>query len=184
MTRRRNPHSPPMRAWIGLGANLGDPATTFAEALRHVDALAGVGVCRISSVWRSAPLDAPGPDYHNAAAELRVQGTPQALLAGLLRIEDALGRTRPFRHAPRIIDLDFLLARDDEGAPVLLDTAFLRLPHPRLHERAFALAPLAELDPALDVPGQGSVATLLEACAGQPIERIAPLSVRLRGKNP
>lgn len=172
-----------MRAWIGLGANLGEPAGTFAEALRRVDTLAGIDVSRTSSIWRSAPVDAPGPDYHNAVAELRAHCTPQALLASLLRIEKALGRTRPFRHAPRIIDLDFLLAQDDEGAPVIVATASLCLPHPRLHERAFALAPLAELDPALEVPGHGRVTALLEACAGQPIERIAPPLAGWNGKN-
>jgi len=132
-------------------------------------------VLRCSSLYRSAPVDADGPDYRNAAAELATARAPQALLEALLDVERALGRERPYRNAPRRIDLDFLLGADDSGAPMLVDTATLQLPHPRLHERAFALAPLAELDPSLDVPGHGSVDTLLRACAGQRVEREAPL---------
>lgn len=164
-----------MRAWIGLGANLGDAPAAFVRALRRLDALDDVDVVRCSSLYRSAPIDADGPDYRNAAAEVFTRRTPQALLDALLDVERALGRERPYRNAPRRIDLDFLLGADDSGAPTLVDTATLQLPHPRLHERAFALAPLAELDPSLDVPGHGSVAALLRACAGQRVEREAPL---------
>mgnify|MGYP001115883831 CR=1 FL=1 len=159
-----------MRAWIGLGANLGDAADTFGQALGRLDALPDLAVLRCSSLYRSAPVDADGPDYRNAAAELATARAPQALLEVLLDVERALGRERPYRNAPRRIELDFL-----PGAPMLVATATLQLPHPRLHERAFALAPLAELDPSLDVPGHGSVATLLRACAGQRVEREAPL---------
>ena len=164
-----------MRAWIGLGANLGDAADTFGQALGRLDALPDLAVLRCSSLYRSAPVDADGPDYRNAAAELATARAPQALLEALLDVERALGRERPYRNAPRRIDLDFLLGADDSGAPMLVDTATLQLPHPRLHERAFALAPLAELDPSLDVPGHGVFHTLLRACAGQRVEREAPL---------
>jgi len=169
-----------MRAWIGLGANLGDSADTFVQALDRLDALADVDVVRCSSLYRSAPVDASGPDYRNAAAELATTRAPQALLEALLEIERALGRERPYRNAPRRIDLDFLLGTDEAGAPILVDTAALQLPHPRLHRRAFALAPLAELDPSLDVPGYGSVATLLNECAGQRVARAAPLPFAAR----
>lgn len=165
-----------MRAWIGLGANLGDAASSFADALRRLQALDDVDVRAVSSIYRSAPVDAPGPDYRNAAAELETRCAPQPLLDALLRIEAALGRTRAYRNAPRPIDLDFLLAADDGGRSLRIDTGALKLPHPRLHERAFALAPLAELDPSLEVPGHGDVAALLRACAGQRIERESALS--------
>lgn len=160
-----------MRAWIGFGANLGDARSTFGQALGRLDALDDVDVLRCSSLWRSAPVDADGPDYRNAAAELVTTRTPHALLEALLRIERALGRTRPWHHAPRRIDLDFLLGTRDDGTPIRIDSPELQLPHPRLHRRAFALAPLVELDPTLDVPGHGNVAELLHACAGQRIER-------------
>lgn len=164
-----------MRAWIGLGANLGDAASTFVEALRRVQALADVDLRAVSSIYRSAPVDAPGPDYRNAAAELDARCAPRPLLDALLRIETALGRTRAYRNAPRPIDLDFLLAVDDDGRPLRIDTDALQLPHPRLHERAFALAPLVELDASLQVPGHGDVATLLRACSGQRVERESAL---------
>ncbi len=171
-----------MRAWIGLGANLGDPAATFVRALRRLDALDDVDVVRASSLYRSAPLDAAGPDYCNAAAELVTARTPQALLDALLDVERALGRTRPYRNAPRGIDLDFLVATRDDGAPIRVDTATLQLPHPRLHERAFALAPLAELEPSLQVPGHGRADELLRACVGQRVEREGVLpSLRTTG---
>ncbi len=164
-----------MRAWIGLGANLGDASSTFVRALGQLEALADAEVVRCSSLYRSAPVDADGPDYRNAAAELVTRCTPQALLDALLEVERALGRQRPWRNAPREIDLDFLLGHADDGTPILLDTPTLRLPHPRLHERAFALAPLAEFDASLDVPGHGNVGALLRACAGQRVEREAAL---------
>src|SRR5690606_15261612 len=97
--------------------------------------------------------------------------TPRALHSFPTRRSSDLGRTRAFANAPRPIDLDFLLALDDDGRTLHIDTASLRLPHPRLHERAFALAPLAELDPSLEVPGRGGVAALLRAHADQRIER-------------
>ncbi|HEY0879179.1 MAG TPA: 2-amino-4-hydroxy-6-hydroxymethyldihydropteridine diphosphokinase [Zeimonas sp.] len=163
-----------MRAWIGLGANLGDATSTFVQALGRLDALDGVDVVRCSSLYRSAPVDAGGPDYRNAAAELVTARTPQAMLQALLDVEGALGRTRPYRNAPRRIDLDLLLCTRDDGTPLRVATTALQLPHPRLHERAFALAPLAELDPSLEVPGHGKVGALLRACAGQRVEREAP----------
>lgn len=158
-----------MRAWIGLGGNLGDAARTISQALSRLDALPDVDVVRASSLYRSAPVDSSGADYLNAAAELDTMREPQALLDELLAIERALGRERPYRNAPRTIDLDLLLAmRGDEA--VRIQSPTLTLPHPRLHERAFALAPLAELDATLVVPGHGPVATLLQACRGQRIE--------------
>lgn len=164
-----------MRAWIGLGANLGDPVATFVQALRRLDALDDIDVVRASSLYRSAPVDAHGPDYRNAAAELATRRAPQALLDALLDVERTLGRTRPYHNAPRGIDLDFLLATHDDGAPIRVATATLQLPHPRLHERAFALAPLAEIEPSLEVPDRGRVDELLRACIGQRVEREAAL---------
>lgn len=163
-----------MRAWIGLGANVGDGAGAIARALACIAALPDVDVQRVSSLYRSAPVDAGGPDFTNAAARVETTRTPQALLDELLAIEAKLGRVRSHRNAPRTIDLDLLLACDERGA-IVVDTPTLTLPHPRLASRAFALAPLAELDPALQVPGIGPVGTLLDACTGQRIERIGAM---------
>jgi len=171
-----------MRAWIGLGANLGDPAASFVQALHRLEAFGDIRIVRCSSRYRSAPVDADGPDYRNAAAEAVTTRTPQALLDALLDVEGSLGRTRPYPNAPRVIDLDFLIGERDDGTPIVVDTPTLRLPHPRLHERAFALAPLAELDPSLTVPGRGSVYRLLCDCRGQRVEREAPLAFAPRSK--
>lgn len=169
--------STPTRAWIGLGANLGEPSRALAAAVSALGALPGARLRRVSSLYRSAPVDAPGPEFLNAVAEVETTLAPEALLAALQAIEAAAGRERPWRNAPRTLDLDLLLAVDAAGRPLRIASPSLTLPHPRLHARAFVLAPLAEIDPALAVPGHGSVAELLAACTGQAIERIGALAL-------
>jgi len=164
-----------MRAWIGLGANLGDATAAIARAVSAIDALPGTRVARRSSLYRSAPVAARGPDFLNAVIEVETALAPQALLAQLLAIEAGEGRERPYRNAPRTLDLDLLLAVDESG-PLRVDSPSLTLPHPRMHLRAFVLAPLAEIAPAMVVPGQGPVATLLAECADQRIERAGALT--------
>lgn len=133
------------RAYIGLGANLGaDLAQTLADAARCLAALPGTQLVALSSAWRSAPVEAHGPDFLNAVAALDTELAPLDLLDAVQAIELAHGRERPYRNAPRTLDLDVLLydAR-------VLDTPRLTLPHPRLHERAFVLRPLLEIAPEL-----------------------------------
>ncbi len=156
------------RAWVGLGANLGDAAATLAAAFDALAALPRTRLAARSSLYRSAPVDAGGPDYLNAAAALDTALDPEVLLDALLAIESRHGRERPYRNAPRTLDLDLLLYGD-----VVLDSPRLTLPHPRLHGRAFALAPLAELWPDGEVPGRGRIDALLAGLADQPIERVA-----------
>jgi 2-amino-4-hydroxy-6-hydroxymethyldihydropteridine diphosphokinase len=156
-----------MRAFVGLGANLGDAAGALREALRELGAAAGVRVVRNSSFYRSAPVDAAGPDFVNAVAELETRLDAPALLALLQAIELRHGRERPYRNAPRTLDLDLLLYGDDTIA-----TPTLTVPHPRLHERAFVLFPLSELEPALQIPGRGPIQDELAHCRGQAIERL------------
>jgi 2-amino-4-hydroxy-6-hydroxymethyldihydropteridine diphosphokinase len=148
--------------WIGLGANLGDARAALVGAVRAMDRLEGTQVLRVSSLYRSAPVDAAGPDYLNAVAELATTLAPQALLEGLQAIERTAGRERPYRNAPRTLDLDVLLWGDQRIA-----TPTLTVPHPRLAERAFVLLPLAELRPGGVTPGQ------LQAVAAQRIECVA-----------
>ena len=155
-------------AYVGLGANLGDARTALGSAFEALAALPGTELLRRSSIWRSAPIDSGGPDYLNAVAELRTTLAPLELLHRLQAIELAHGRERPYRNAPRTLDLD-LLTMDG----ISLATPELTLPHPRAHERAFVLAPLAERAPQLEIPGHGRVAALLPAVAGQRIERLA-----------
>jgi len=157
-----------MTAWVGIGANLGDAQANVLDALERLTWTPGVRLLRASSLYRTAPIDSSGDDYVNAVAEVDTLLSARALLAVLLDIEQAHGRERPYRNAPRTLDLDLLLY-DDE---VIADAPALLVPHPRMHERAFVLAPLAELAPALQIPGRGRVAELLPLVAEQAIERM------------
>jgi 2-amino-4-hydroxy-6-hydroxymethyldihydropteridine diphosphokinase len=158
------------RVFVGLGANLGDAAATLAAALRALDALPGTQRVATSSLWRSAPLDAGGPDYLNAVAELRSTLDPAALLQALQAIEATHGRERPYPNAPRTLDLDLLLHGD-----TVLATPMLTLPHPRLHQRAFVLEPLAEIAPGLLLPaGLGPLGPWRRAAVGQALQRLGP----------
>ena len=132
------------RIFVGLGANLGDAAATVQAAFDALDALPGTHCVARSSLYRTAPVDAAGPDYLNAVAELRSMLEPELLLAALQALEARFGRERPYRHAPRTLDLDLLLYGVRRIA-----TPTLTLPHPRLHERAFVVTPLAEIAPDL-----------------------------------
>jgi len=153
--------SAPVSAWIGLGANLGDRLATLRTALSAMGALPGTRVQGVSSLYGSAPVDAGGPDYLNAVAQVQTTLAPHALLAQLQAIEQAAGRERPYRNAPRTLDLDILLYGDE-----VIDTPTLTVPHPRMGGRAFVLRPLAEIDASLVAP------EALAAVAEQRIERM------------
>ncbi|RVT48812.1 2-amino-4-hydroxy-6-hydroxymethyldihydropteridine diphosphokinase [Rubrivivax albus] len=159
----------PVRAWVGLGANLGDAPATLSAAFDALAALPQSVLVARSSLWRSAPIESSGPDYVNAVAALDTSLSPGALLAALQAIEAAHGRTRPYRNAPRTLDLDLLLHGD-----TVLQTPALTLPHPRLHLRAFVLEPLAELAAELVIPGLGPLAPWRATAAAQAVSRLAP----------
>lgn len=144
---------------MGLGSNLGDRDATLSRALDLLGARPGVSVVAVSSFRETEPVDyLDQPRFLNAAAVVETELPVLELMATLLDVELELGRTREGpRYGPRTVDLDLLLV---DG--VTMDEPELTLPHPRLHERAFALAPLHELDPGLVVPGHGSVRELLE----------------------
>lgn len=154
-------------AFIGLGSNLGDRVAALESALGEIAALPGTTLLARSSLHESAPLDAGGGDYVNAIAHVRTSLAPLALLHALQAIEARHGRARSFANAPRTLDLDLLLQGSAECA-----SDELVLPHPRMHERAFVLLPLAEIAPDLVIPGRGSVRELLhDVCA----QRVAKL---------
>lgn len=149
-------------AYVGLGANLDDPAGQLRRALKALSNLPACRLLRHSSLYRTPPLGPPGqPDYVNAAALLETELTPLELLDALQGIERAQGRRRDGeRWGPRTLDLDLLLF----GSRVL-DSERLRLPHPQMHRRAFVLIPLAEIAPAdLRIPGAGVLGELLREC--------------------
>ncbi len=151
----------PVTAYIALGANLGDARHAVERAFDAIGALAGVTLTARSSLYRTAPVDSGGPDYVNAVAEVRTTLTAPELLARLQSIEQAAGRQRPYRNAPRTLDLDLLLYGDAR-----IDSPSLTVPHPRMNERAFVLVPLAEVAPARVDPAR------LAAITSQVIERM------------
>ena len=156
-------------AFIALGSNLGDPEGKVRQGLAALAELPQVQLVAASSLYRSAALGhADQPDFVNAVAQLSTGLSPQALLAALLALEQRFGRERTFRNAPRILDLDLLLYDAQ-----VIDSAGLVVPHPRMHERAFVLAPLLEIAADCVIPGRGSAADWLARCRGQSLTRIA-----------
>ena len=147
------------RAYVGLGANLGPREVTLLRAVELLRAADGVEVVAVSQLRETKPVGVVDqPPFLNGAVAVDTRLSARALLELLLETERSLGRVRTERWGPRTIDLD-LLAYGDE----IVDEPGLRVPHPRLHERRFALEPLAELDPGLELPGLGAVAALLAA---------------------
>ena len=157
----------PARAYVALGANLGDAAATLRAALAELARLPDTALVAQSSLYATAPVDAGGPDYCNAVAALDTLLDPLALLHALQGIERAHGRAHSYRNAPRTLDLDLLL----HGA-TQLSTPELTLPHPRMHERAFVLAPLLEIAPSIELPGLGPARHFLAAVVSQPIRKL------------
>lgn len=147
------------RAYVGLGANLGDRERAIRAAVELLAAAPGVTVVRVSTLRETEPVGVVDqPRFLNGACALDTELAPRELLDLLLSVERRLGRTRVGqRFGPRTIDLDLLL-----HGQATIDEPGLVVPHPRLHERRFALEPLHELDPELLVPGRGPVATLID----------------------
>lgn len=156
-------------AYIGLGSNLDDPTGQIRRAVRELALLPGVRLHGASSLYRSPPMGGlPQPDYINAAVRVETELEPEQLLRAMQQVERQHGREAAHeRWASRALDLDLLLWGEERRSG-----AELTLPHPGLHERAFVLAPLQELDADLEVPGRGAVAQLLLQCAYAQVERI------------
>ncbi len=152
----------PVRAYIGLGANLGDPMAALRTALEALERLPASRLVRASGFFGSTPVDSTGPDYVNAVAEISTCLSAPDLLVALQQQELQAGRERPYRNAPRTLDLDILLY----GSARIASPA-LTVPHPRMRERAFVLMPLAELDPERVTPAE------LDAVRDQGIWRLA-----------
>ena len=153
---------PPVTAYVALGANLGDARATVLQAIKGITALRLTTLVRRSSLYRTAPVESTGPDYINAVVEVTTSLGPQELLLELQQLEQAAGRERPHRNAPRTLDLDILLYGD-----ACVDSPTLVVPHPRMMARAFVLVPLAEIAPSRVNADQ------LQAVSGQIITRMA-----------
>ena len=157
----------PVTAYIGIGANLGDARATVHDAIARLARLPGASLLDASASYRTAPIDSSGDDYINAVARISTTLPAEELLLALHAIEAAHGRERPYRNAPRTLDLDLLLYGDEQIA-----SATLTVPHPRLTERAFVLVPLLALAPAISVPGLGPAQAFLASVAGQAISQL------------
>jgi 2-amino-4-hydroxy-6-hydroxymethyldihydropteridine diphosphokinase len=156
------------RAFIGLGANLGDTQAQLHGAIQALGGFPQTRLVNASSLYRSAPVGyAQQPDFINAVAEVETALSPRDLLDALLQLEAESGRTRSFPNAPRTLDLDLLLY----GSEVIVEER-LSVPHPRMHERAFVLMPLVEIAPDVDIPGRGAASGWLSRTANQSVEKI------------
>ncbi|RZI41444.1 2-amino-4-hydroxy-6-hydroxymethyldihydropteridine diphosphokinase [Herbaspirillum sp. HC18] len=154
-------------SYIGIGANLGDAQDTVKRAIDLLGKLPGTRLDAQSSLFRTAPVDAGGDDYINAVVRIQTTLTPSDLLQTLQSIEQDFGRERPYRNAPRTLDLDILLYDQQ-----IIDTESLTVPHPRMTQRAFVLIPLLQIDPFVTIPGKGPAHTFVPAVAGQAIQKI------------
>jgi 2-amino-4-hydroxy-6-hydroxymethyldihydropteridine diphosphokinase len=156
-----------VRAWIGIGANLGDAEGNVRVALARLAKLPSTRLEKASSLFRSAPVDADGADYVNAVVRLATRLSAQELLTLLHGLEKEFGRERTHRNAPRTLDLDILLYGDSK-----INTDELVVPHPRMTQRAFVLLPLLQIDPFISLPGLGPAHTFVSSVAGQVIQRL------------
>lgn len=159
-------------AYVALGANLDDPLAQVRAAAQALTGLPKSQLLRVSSLYRTTPVGIHGqPDFINAVAALTTTLAPHELLDALFAVEARFGRRRDFHHAPRTLDLDLLLFDEQ-----VIDSAALVLPHPRLHLRAFVIAPLLEIAPDCRIPGRGAAAAWLPAVSMQHIEKLVPAS--------
>ena len=155
-------------SYIALGANLGNPEANVRAAIEALAAIPHSRVKAVSSLYRTEPVGMKDqPDFINAVAVLETDQDAQPMLEELFAIEQRFGRQRTFANAPRTLDLDLLMHGDET-----LNDPALTLPHPRMFDRTFVLRPLAEVAPGVEIPGHGTVETLLAACNCQRVERL------------
>lgn len=156
-----------VNAYIGIGANLGDAKSMVEYAIGKLGNLPQTQLKQASSLFVTAPIDSSGDDYINAVAQIETELDAQTLLEQLQTLELACGRERPYRNAPRTLDLDLLLYEHE-----VINTPQLSVPHPRMMERAFVLIPLLQLDPFIQIPGKGAAHEYAPAVADQGIRKL------------
>ncbi|MGB7651518.1 MAG: 2-amino-4-hydroxy-6-hydroxymethyldihydropteridine diphosphokinase [Gallionella sp.] len=159
-------------SFVALGSNLDDPQAQVKRGFAALASLPDTTLLAQSSLYRSAPVGyANQPDFINAVAKIATALSPQQLLQALLAIEHQYGRERTFQNAPRTLDLDVLLYDD-----LILHEIGLTIPHPHMHQRAFVLMPLLELQADCVIPAQGTAALALQGCLDQSLERLADVA--------
>ncbi len=160
-----------MRGFLSLGSNLGDREAYLKEALSHL-ATCGAQIIKASHIYETVPVEVPSvqSNYLNMVVEVAFEGEPMELLDLCQRVEDTLGRVRPYTNAPRTIDIDILLIHD-----MILDQGRLILPHPRMENRAFVILPLAEIAPDLILPSGRTVNQVKKSSKNDEIIRIRDL---------
>ncbi len=156
------------RVTIGIGANLGNAQETVEQTIQLLCKKNEFNDAAFSSIYKSAPIDSSGPDYFNAVLTADTTLSAPQVLSLLQNIERDAGRERPYKNAPRSLDLDLLLYDT-----LQMDSPILTLPHPRMHLRAFVLMPLAEIAPDAIIPGIGPVSELLDSVADQSVVAVA-----------
>lgn len=154
-----------IQACIGIGANLGDAQGTVEQAIIRLAALPASRLLAQSGLYLSAPIESSGDDYINAVVQISTSLSAHELLKALQEIELAFGRERPYRNAPRTLDLDLLLYGSEQ-----IDHDDLTVPHPRMTERAFVLLPLLQVNPDAEIPGKGTARAFIELVRGQGIQ--------------
>jgi 2-amino-4-hydroxy-6-hydroxymethyldihydropteridine diphosphokinase len=155
-------------AYVALGSNLGDPVENVRAGIEALAMMPDTRLAAISSLYRNPPVGyVDQPDFVNAVTKIETALTPRELLDALLDIERQFGRVRDFPNAPRTLDLDIVLYGSET-----LDEPGLTIPHPRMHERAFVIVPLAEIAPDLAVPGRGSLAALVQHVHSGSLEKL------------
>jgi len=164
--------APIVTAYIGVGSNVGDAQNHVEHALKQLASLCDTRLIRQSSLFRTTPIDADGDDYVNAVACVETRLGAQPLLQQLRALEQAAGRERHYRNAPRTLDLDLLLYGQQT-----ITSESLTVPHPRMTQRGFVLIPLLQIDPLVTIPGQGLAHRFVPDLAGQGIEKITPMKI-------
>ena len=158
--------------FLSLGSNLGDREANIREALDWLARRPGIALKRVSSFYETAPIGfADQPDFINAAALIETDLDPAALLHTVVAIESDMGRVRNFQWGPRVMDIDILLC--DRA---VINTPELTIPHPRMMERAFVMAPLAEIAPDLELPDGRKPQEILEGLKDQRVRKLAEVA--------
>ena len=165
-------------AYIGIGANLGEPEQTVRRAIVALQDLSNTRLSASSSLFASAPVDAGGDDFINAVARIDTHLSAENLLSALQAIEQTFGRERPFRNAPRTLDLDLLLYGQAQ-----IESSRLEVPHPRMTDRAFVLMPLLELDADIHIPGKGHARDFVTGVQNQRIQGLPRTAVATHSAN-